>query len=141
MTGRPGPMPWAEVDPFDLPEWLGTSEVTWATTSSLYAGHRVTGELTGSGAPTACDLLAVDDAYPAPVADQSLRTAAHRAWRRGEVLLVECDGRLSLAVPGTGFTAERALEAVSRFARAVGAEPSSYGVRLMIGRDSRPPDD
>lgn len=141
MTGRPGPPEWTEIDAFDLPDWLGTSEVTWATTSSLYAGHRVTGELTGSGEPVACDLVAVDDAYPAPVADPQLRTAAHRAWRRGEVLLAEIGGRLSLSVPGTRFTAERALDAVGRLARAVGAQPSSYGVRLMIGRDSRPPDD
>ena len=34
-----------EVDPFDLPEWLGTDEVTWTSASGLRSGHLVTGTL------------------------------------------------------------------------------------------------
>ncbi len=49
----------------------------------------------------ACDLLAVDQAYPEPVADDDIRTRAHLAWRHGQVLLIEYEGRLTLAVPGT----------------------------------------
>lgn len=131
---------WLEVDPFELPDWLGTTEVTWTSTSPLRTGHLVTGELsggTGDEGPLACDLLAVDEAYPVPVADESLRRAAHQAWRRGETLLVSCEGRLALAVPGVRFDADLALDAVGRLARAVGASPSSYAVRLRISRDGR----
>ena len=50
------------VDPFDLPEWLGEEEVTWAADVGLRSGHRVPGQLTGDGhPPVACDLLAVDE--------------------------------------------------------------------------------
>ena len=53
-----------------------------------------------------CDLLAVDDAYPQPVADDDIRTRAHLAWRHGQILLLACEDRLTLAVPGTSFTAD-----------------------------------
>ena len=64
-----------------------------------------------------CDLLAVDEAYPKPVADDELRHQTHQAWRHGEVLLVSYDDRLTLAVPGTSFTAEKVLEALARLAQ------------------------
>ena len=73
-----------EVDPFDLPEWLGTAEVTWTSASGLRSGHLVTGTLyDGERAHPEhpCDLLAVDEAYPAPVVDDDTRTRAHQAWR------------------------------------------------------------
>lgn len=131
--------PLSDLDPFDLPEWLGVAEVTWAADSGIRTGHDVRGELRADGVPPLpCDLLAVDEASPAPVAGDSVRIDAHGAWRRGEVHVVEREGRLTLAVPGTGFTADLALDALGRLARAVGAAPERYAARLRIGTDQGP---
>jgi hypothetical protein len=122
------------VDPFDLPDWLGVDDVTWAAASGLRTGYAVEGLLTSAGHdPLPCDLLAVDEAYPQPVADQQVRHDAHQAWRYGQVLLVSVDDRLTLAVPGTRFTADVVLDAMSRLAKAVGASPEHYTVLLRIG--------
>jgi len=128
----------APVDPFDLPDWLGVAEVTWAASAGLRTGPAVPGELTAAGhSPVACDLLAVDQAYPTPIAADEVRTRAHQAWRNGEVHLVRCDDRLALAVPGTFFTADLVLDALSRLAKAVGASAARYAVLLRIGDASR----
>lgn len=125
-----------DVDPFDLPDWLGERSVTWASETGVRDRHLVAGALTGEGEPdVACDLLAVDEAHPAPVAGDDVRTRAHLAWRHGQILLVERDGRLTLAVPGTSFTADRVLDAVGRLAKAVGASPEHYAAHLRIGAD------
>ena len=79
------------------------------------------GRLTGDAPDQPCDLLAVDEAYPVPVADDGTRLLAHQAWQHGQVLLIAYDGRLALAVPGNRFTADLALDALDRLARAVGA--------------------
>ncbi len=122
-----------DVDPFDLPEHLGTAEVIWAADDGL-AGHRVRGRLVADGEDdVACDLIAVDEAYPVPVADDAIRLRAHQAWRHGQVALVAYDGRVTVLVPGRGFGAELVLESVTRFARALGAMPESYAVRLRLG--------
>lgn len=122
------------VDPFDLPEWLGETDVTWTAESGVRRGHAVTGHLTAPGHdPVPCDLLAVDPAYPTAVASESVRHDAHQAWRHGQVLTVGRDGRLTLAVPGTGFNADLVLEAVGRLALAVGASVERYSVLLRIG--------
>lgn len=128
----------ADVDPFDLPAWLGEDEVTWSAASGLRSGHCVTGELsTSDGEPLACDLLAVDDAYPQPVADETVRARAHQAWRHGQVLLISRhvagESRLTLAVPGTRFDADRVLDALARLAKAVGGSADRYTARLRIG--------
>ena len=124
------------VDPFDLPDWLGDGEVTWTPESGVRRGHLVRGTLTGTtGDPLACDLLAVDEAHPAPVASDATRTAAHLAWRHGQILLVEHDERVAMAVPGTGFTADLVLDAVARLAKAVGASPDNFAVLLRIGAE------
>lgn len=120
------------VDPFDLPEWLGEGEVSWTATTSVHAGHLVTGELSARGQTLGCDLLGVDQAFPAPVLDDEWRRRCHQAWTHGQVLVVERDGRLTLAVPGTGFTADRALEALGRFAKAVGAAPGSFLAAIRL---------
>lgn len=126
-----------EVDPFDLPEWLGTGEVTWESQAGLRTGHHVRGELTGvDGERLACDLLAVDDAYPAPVVSESTRSRAHQAWQHDQVLLVTYDDRLALGVPGTRLDAERVLEALLRLAKAVGAPPDHFAARLRLGSTS-----
>ena len=43
------------------------------------------------------------------------------------------DGRLTLAVPGTEFTADRVLETLARLAKAVGARPGSFAALLRLG--------
>ncbi|NHC23186.1 hypothetical protein G6553_08380 [Nocardioides sp. IC4_145] len=129
------------VDPFDLPEWLGTGEVTWHPESGVRTGHLVRGRLTGEPAhgseELACDLLAVDEAWPAPVADEAARRRAHQAWRHGQVDVVRRGERLTLAVPGTSFTADRVLDALERLARSVGADPERYAAHLRIGTERR----
>lgn len=132
-------MSFVEVDPFDLPEWLGAGDVTWSADSGLRAGHHVTGTVSGSDCSLPCDLLAVDEAYPVPVAPDATRLRVHQAWRHGQVCLVEgksgVDGhRLTLAVPGTSFTADLVLDVISRLAKAVGASPDRYAVSLRIGQ-------
>jgi hypothetical protein len=123
-----------DVDPFDLPEWLGEADVTWTAEAGLRSGHAVPGHLVADGHDELpCDLLALDVAYPMPVATDSVRHDAHQAWRHGQVLLVEAGGRLTLAVPGTGFTADLVLDALGRLAKAVGASEDHYSVRLRIG--------
>jgi hypothetical protein len=122
------------VDPFDLPEWLGVADVTWAAEAGLRSGYAVPGHLGADGHDVlACDLLGVDVAYPVPVAADLVRHDAHQAWRHGQVLLVDAGGRLTLAVPGTGFTADLVLDALGRLAKAVGASEDHYSVRLRIG--------
>jgi hypothetical protein len=125
----------SELDPFDLPEWLGEGPVSWEAYAGL-AGHLVPGALTGSGT-LPCDLLAVDQAYPAPVLDEATRTRVHQTWRHGQVLLLTVDERATVAAPGTSWTADRVLETFSRVARAVGADPSSWSVRLGLGPGQR----
>ncbi len=122
------------VDPFDLPEWLGEEDVTWAAESGLRTGYAVPGVLTSNGHdPLPCDLLAVDEAFPLAVADEKVRHDAHQAWRHGQVLLVNVGDRLTLAVPGTRFDADRVLDALARLAKAVGASAEHYTVLLRIG--------
>ena len=139
----------ADLDPFDLPDWLGVGEVTWTPISGVRTGHHVFGTLTGAPAgpttervpdapvPVPCDLLAIDEAYPVPVADDDARLRAHQAWRHGQILLVELDRRLTLAVPGTEFTADGVIDALSRLAKAVGARPERYAAYLRIGAEAR----
>ena len=84
-----------------------------------------------------CDLLAVDEAYPAPVIDDGLRLRVHQAWRHGQVLIGQYDGRLVLAVPGTRFDAERVLDTLGRLARAVGGTPDNMAALLRIGAEKQ----
>ena len=124
----------APVDPFDLPDWLGTAPVTWQAESVLRGEPCVQGCLGEPGGQRLpCDLLAVDEAFPQPVADDATRHAAHQAWRHGQVHLGDRDERLCLLVPGTCFTADRLLDALGRLARAVGASPDRYAAHLRIG--------
>jgi hypothetical protein len=121
------------VDPFDLPDWLGVTSVTWTAVDSIGITHLVAGRLRGAeGEPLDCDVLAGDLAYPVPVLDERWRHDAHQAWTLGEVLLVEYDDRLTLVVPGTTVTAEAALEAVRRLAKAVGAPADRFTVTLRL---------
>ncbi|GAB2757428.1 hypothetical protein GCM10027020_07140 [Nocardioides salsibiostraticola] len=126
-----------QVDPFDLPDWLGEGDVTWSAESGLRTGHHVLGTLTGTGPALGCDLLAVDEAYPSPVASDDTRLLAHQAWRHGQVYLLHLGAhggaRLTLAVPGTAFSADLVLDVIGRLAKAVGASAERYAVSLRIG--------
>jgi hypothetical protein len=130
-----------DLDPFDLPEWLGTGDVVWRADAGLQTGHLVRGRLTAETVPDGsttseeivCDLLAVDEAYPAPVVDDAARLRVHQAWRHGQVVIGEHGSRMVLAVPGTRFGPELVLEALSRLARAVGARAERYAVLLRLG--------
>ena len=139
MTPPPAAPPsYDEVDPFDLPDWLGEFPVTWTADRSLASGDRVPGSLTAEAHDTVpCDLLGVDDAYPQPVAAEPVRVRAHQLWQYGEVLLLRDGDHLVLAVPGSRLDAEIALEAIERLAKAVGADPERYAVRLQVGVDQR----
>lgn len=128
----------APVDPFDLPDWLGAAEVTWCAEAADRSGHHVRGHLAGADLATPCDLLAIDQAYPAPVAGDDVRRMAHQAWRNGQVLLLERDERLVLAVPGVCFSADRVLEVLARLAKAVGARPDRFVAALRVGVVRRP---
>lgn len=129
-----GPEP---VDPFDLPPWLGEADVTWTPETAIGAGALVPGHLQAEDeAALACDLLAVDEAYPAPVADDQLRSRAHQSWRHGQVHLVAYDERLTLLVPGREFGADRVLDALGRLALALGGHPDKMSAVLNVGRDA-----
>lgn len=129
-----------DIDPFDLPEWLGTGDVVWRADDGLQTGHLVRGRLAAEPAQAAeerqemvCDLLAVDEAYPSPVVDDATRLRVHQAWRHGQVVIGEHGARMVLAVPGTRFDPELVLEALGRLARAVGAKAERYAVLLRLG--------
>lgn len=120
------------IDPFDLPEWLGTSEVTWVAQSTVRGAAHIRGELAGNGEAIACDLLAADLAYPEPLLTDTWRRQAHQSWTYGQVLFVEYDGRLTLAVPGTAYSADGVMETVGRLAKAVGVRPERFAVTLRL---------
>ena len=118
------------VDPFDLPDWLGTSEVTWSAGSGVRGAQRIPGELSCGEQVLSCDLMAADVAYPQPLLGDPWRRAAHQAWEHGQVQLLSYDGRLTLAVPGTAYSADGALETISRLAAAVGGRSTRFTVCL-----------
>lgn len=134
------PLHLTEVDPFDLPDWLGEDPVIWAPEHGLGTGHLVPGRLSTSPdlqhPPLACDLLAVDEAYPTAVTLPALRVRAHQVWKHGQVLLTTTGERLTLAVPGTFFTADRTLECLHRLSLAVGARSDQFSALLSIGSRS-----
>ncbi|MDP3889682.1 hypothetical protein [Nocardioides sp.] len=138
MSAAPRSVGGDPLDPFELPEWLGSGEVTWSASEGVLAGPLVRGRLTGPREEElGCDLLAVDAAFPVPVTDDVVRRAAHQAWHHGQVHLLGVEDRLTLTVPGAEFTADRVLDAVGRLALAVAARPESYAVWLRIGAASR----
>jgi hypothetical protein len=129
--------PVAELDPFDLPDWLGDGPVAWVSDQGL-GGHFVAGHLTGTPDQVIpCDLLAVDQAYPAPVLDEATRTRVHQTWRHGQVVLLTRAGRATVAAPGTAWPPDLVLEALTRLARSVGSDPASWTAHLALSRPPR----
>jgi hypothetical protein len=120
------------VDPFDLPDWLGSEAVTWTATTSVRRAQRIEGFLSARGEELPCDLLAADVAYPRPLLSDSWRHDAHQAWEHGQVLLLSYDGRLTLVVPGTAYSADGALETLGRLAKAVGVDAGRFTVCLRL---------
>ncbi len=132
------PAPIVDVDPFDLPEWLGIDEVVWQADAGLRTSHRVAGRLVSAGHDDlVCDLLAVDEAFPVPVTDDDSRHRAHQSWRHGQVLIGCYGDRLTLAVPGTRFDAEQVLDLLIRLSRAVGGSPERMAALLRIGVENQ----
>ncbi len=128
----------SDVDPFDLPDWLGGSDVVWEAATGLRTSHVVSGALIGGAQNRLkCNLLATDEAYPVPVVPDDVRSRAHQAWHDGQVLVVDRERTLTLAVPGRRFDADLVMEALARLARAVGASPEEWGVLLRIGSARR----
>jgi hypothetical protein len=129
-------VPVALVDAFELPDWLGTSQVTWAAETSVRGAQHIEGSLSATDASgaerLACDLLAADVAYPQPILADEWRRQAHQAWEYGQVLLVTYDGRLTLAVPGTAYSADGVLETIGRLAKALGVTPGRFVVCLRL---------
>lgn len=121
------------VDPFDLPEWLGTTEITWYAGELERGGHHLRGELRAEAGTHPCDLLAIDQAWPTVVAPDHLREEVHLQWRLGEVSLVEVEGRLTALAPGSWFSAARVLAVLERVARAVGARPDRFVAAIRLG--------
>ena len=130
-------VPIIDVDPFDLPEWLGVGQVVWHADEGLRNGHLVAGRFVAADDTLSCDLLAVDEAYPAPVTDDDSRLRAHQAWRHGQVLLGSYADRLVLAAPGTRFDADRVLDTLARLARAVGGSPDNMAALIRIGAEKQ----
>ncbi len=120
------------VDAFDLPEWLGTSTVSWTAQSSVRGARRIEGLLGAPEGELGCDLMAADVAYPEPALNDQWRRLAHQSWEYGQVLLIRYDGRLTLAVPGTAYSADGVLEAIGRLAKAVGVRPGNFMVALRL---------
>jgi hypothetical protein len=126
-------MPTVEpVDAFDLPDWLGTAEVTWSAGSTVRGAQHIDGELTSTEGTLPCDLMAADVAYPQPLLADPWRRQAHQAWEHGQVLLVTYGGRLTLAVPGTAYSADGVLETIGRLAKSVGVAPGRFLVCLRL---------
>ncbi len=122
----------ADLDPFDLPDWLGDGPVSWASDQGL-TGHLIAGHLTGTvDQNLPCDLFAVDQAYPAPVLDEATRTRVHQTWQHGQVLLLSREGRATVAAPGTAWPPDLVLEALTRLARSVGSDPTSWAAHLAL---------
>jgi hypothetical protein len=127
-----------DADPFELPAWVGEQEVTWYADSGARFGHHIRGRVTAVDKPDlACDLLAVDQAYPVQVADSGWRRRAHQAWHNDQVLLMSYDDRVTLAVPGHEFTADLVLAAMFRFSKAVGGRPENFVAALRLGSVGR----
>ena len=121
---------WQRSDPFELPDWLGRDDLIWSLDGPL-TGAQVRGTLRGStGHELALDVICADVAYPAPVVCELVRRECHLSWHHGEVQLLQDGAGRGLGVPVVSVDADRACEALRRFARAVAVDP--VRVRVLI---------
>lgn len=124
------PVTWRRSDPFDLPDWLGADDLTWSLDGPLTAAQ-VRGTLHGAaGHRLPLNILCADVAYPAPVVSELVRRECHLSWHHGEVQLLENGQAHALAVPVSGLDADRACDALRRFARAIAVDTAQ--VRVLI---------
>ena len=131
----PAPPEVTAVEALDLPEWLGTRQLTWTAHSSVRGASLIAGSLApsdASGLFLPCDLMAADVAFPQPILPETWRRQAHLAWEYGQVQLVTVEGRLTLAVPGTAYSADGVLESIGRLALAVGVPAARFTVCLRL---------
>ena len=131
MSGDPG-TGIGSFDPFDLPDWTGTKQITWRAETTLDGGPHVRGLLAADASTQQLDLIAVDAAYPRLTCPADLRRQVHQAWQLGEVMLLAVDGRVAVAAPGVGFDANAACETLRRFTRSVGAPQDNLTVSIVL---------
>jgi hypothetical protein len=122
-------------DPFELPDWLGLDRVCWQSTGptgrrSVAHGRLVS--LDEDRSALELQILAADQAFPTVVCSDDDRRLVHQSWHYGEVTLLRVEDTLTLAIPGTTFSADRLCEAMSRLAKALGAETSRFYVLLNL---------
>jgi hypothetical protein len=123
------------LDPFDLPEWLASSQVLWEALESVAGQTVAQGFLRcvdGEEEPVRLDAIAVDAAWPAALCSPTDRRAAHQAWHFGQVVLLDRAGVPALGVPTASFSADLTLEALRRFAKAVGSDPWRFAAQLLL---------
>jgi hypothetical protein len=122
-------------DPFELPDWLGVDRVCWQSTGPTGVKSVAHGRLVSLDEErSALDLqiMAADRAFPTVVCSDADRRLVHQNWHYGEVTLLLVEQKLTLAIPGTTFSADLLCEAVSRLAQALGAERSRFYVLLNL---------
>ena len=126
-----------EVDAFDLPEWLGDRPGDVVRGRAAPARHRAgrAPQRYQRGRARRATCWRATSPTPCAVVDEQTRIQIHQAWRHGQVHVVRRAGRLTLGAPGTDFTAPRVLDVVGRLAKAVGAPPGHFAVRLRVARD------
>jgi hypothetical protein len=125
----------ALLDPFDVPDWLASSMVVWEAIESVAERTVARGQLRAVDTdeePMRLDLVAVDAAWPTAPCSPGDRREAHQAWHYGQVVLLDHEGVAALGVPTAVFSADLALEALRRFAKAVGSDPWRYAARLLL---------
>lgn len=122
------------VDPFDLPDWLVSADVVWEALEPVAGQVIAKGQLraVGSTDTLRLDLLAVDAAWPTLACAPAERREAHQAWHYGQVVILEQSGAAALGVPTVAFSADLAVEALRRFAKAVGSDPWRYAMHLRL---------
>ncbi len=121
---------WKVADPFDLPEWLGAQDLTWAADISI-GGSAAPGSLRGTGdLVLPLTVLAADEAFPVPVVDEGVRSQVHQAWQYGQVALLTDAEMHAVAAPVTRVDVDLVCEALRRFAKAIGVEPGR--VRVLV---------
>jgi hypothetical protein len=125
----------ALLDPFDLPEWLASSRVVWEALESVAGQTVAQGVLRcidGDAEPLRLDAVAVDAAWPTAPCSPTDRRAAHQAWHFGQVVLLDRASVPALGVPTASFSADLTLEALRRFAKAVGSDPWRFAAHLLL---------